>query len=65
MTTILAIEQLGSLISVGINALLSAQRYQLLIEAARKEGREITDEELAELKAENDELTKNVLDMLR
>lgn len=59
--TILAIEAASALITLSINGLIAAQKYQALIVKARAEDREITDEELATLKAQSDALTKEVL----
>ena len=56
-----AIEAVGGPLALSINALRATQRYQLLIETARREGREISDEELAALRAENQALTDSVL----
>ena len=59
MQTVIGI--INGLLSLSINALLATQKYQLLIQTARSEGREISDEELAALRAENRALTENVL----
>jgi hypothetical protein len=56
-----AIDAVGSLLALSINALRATQQYQLLIETARREGREISDEELAALRVENQALTDSVL----
>ena len=56
-----AIETINGLLALTINALLATQQYQALIETARREGREISDEELAALRAENQTLTNSVL----
>jgi len=56
-----AIGIINGLLSLSINALLATQKYQLLIQTARREGREISDEELAALRAENQALTESVL----
>ena len=56
-----AIETINGLLALTINALLATQQYQALIETARREGREISDEELAALRAENQTLTDSVL----
>lgn len=56
-----AIGIINGLLSLSINALLSTQQYQLLIETARREGREISDEELAALRTKNQVLTDSVL----
>ena len=56
-----AIETINGLLALTINALLATQQYQALIETARREGREISDEELAALRAENQALTESVL----
>ena len=50
--TLTAIGVINGLLSLSINALLATQQYQALIEAARREGREISDQELAALRAE-------------
>jgi len=56
-----AIGLINGLLSLSINALLATQKYQALIEAARREGREISDDELASVRAENKALTDSVL----
>jgi hypothetical protein len=56
-----AIGVINGLLSLSINALLATQQYQLLIETARREGREISDGELAALRAKNQNLTDSVL----
>lgn len=58
---IVAIEATNALISVAMNGLIAAQKYQALITTARAEGRDVTDEELAALKAESDALTSATL----
>jgi len=62
--TIVAIEATSALISVALNGLIAAQKYQQIILTARAEGREVTDEELAALKAESDALTSQTLTAL-
>jgi hypothetical protein len=59
--TQIAIETVNSLLALSINALVATQQYQVLIETARREGREISDGELAALRAENQALTDSVL----
>ena len=59
--TLTAIGVINGLLSLSINALLATQQYQALVEAARREGREISDDELAMLRAENQTLTDSVL----
>ena len=62
MSNILLATQIVSGIVSGIlNSALAAQEYQLIISTARAEDREITDDELAELRADNQELTESVL----
>lgn len=56
-----AIEAINGLLALSINALLATQQYQVLVETARREGREISDQELAALRAENQALTDSVL----
>lgn len=46
-----ALKALEALLSFTANGLVSAQRYMLLIQMARREGREITDEELANMRS--------------
>lgn len=62
--TQIAIETVNGLLALSINALLATQQYQVLIETARREGRKISDQELAALRAENQVLTNKVLDKL-
>ena len=56
-----AIEAINGLLALSINALQATQQYQALIEKSRREGREISDQELAVLRAENQALTDSVL----
>lgn len=56
-----ALEIINVLISVSTNALQSIQKYNDLIAKAQAEGRDITDDELAALKAESDALTAETL----
>lgn len=53
MNTVLALQIIEASIILATNALLSAQRYNALVIAAREAGRDITDEELAALQAES------------
>ena len=56
-----AIDVVSGLLALSINALQATQQYQLLIETARREGREISDEELFAMRRENQALTDSVL----
>jgi hypothetical protein len=60
----IAAEIISGLLSVTINALQSAQVYQVLIERARAEGREISDSELKALRGKSLELTTELLSKL-
>ena len=51
---LLAVNAVGSLLTVGINALIAAQKYQAVIETARLQGRAVNADELAALAAETD-----------
>ena len=53
------------LLETASNATLMIQKINALIAAARAEGRDITLEELAALKEDNQELTEEVLALLR
>jgi len=59
--TVLAIQATNALLSVALNSMVAAQKYQQLVLTARAEGREVTTEELAALKAESDALTEQTL----
>lgn len=52
------------LLSAGINYLLQKQKVDAVIAKARAEGREVTAEELAELKAERDRMHQETMDLL-
>ena len=56
-----ALKVINGLLSASINTMLALQQYQALVERARLEGREISDAELASLRAENQALTDSVL----
>ena len=56
---------MGELTPILVNAIMQLQGYQDLIETARSEGRDVSDEELAALKAQSDALTQQVLDTLQ
>lgn len=59
--TIAAVEATNALITVLLNGMVAAQKYQSLIAQAHAEGRDVSDDELAALKAESDALSKDVL----
>ena len=47
-----------------INALRATQEYQALVEKARSENRDISDDELSNLRRKNQDLTEKVLEKL-
>ena len=53
MNTIAAIKLIEASIILASNALLTAQRYNAIVLAAREEGRDITDTELRILQSES------------
>lgn len=64
MSTLAAIEITNALVTVALNGLIAAQKYNSLIQKAHAEGREITLEELSVLKDESSRLTQEVLEKL-
>lgn len=56
-----AVAVINGALSLAANSIMAAQRYQALVERARLEGRQITDDELAAMRAESDRLTKERL----
>lgn len=65
MSTLAAIEITNALVTVALNGLIAAQKYNALIQKAHAEGREITFQELAVLQSESKVLTDEVLEKLR
>lgn len=63
-TTLTAIQITNALVTVALNGLIAAQKYNTLIQKAHAEGREITLDELSALKAESTKLTNEVLEKL-
>lgn len=61
MNTVETVKAIDALLALAINSLVRVQQYSILVETARSEGRDISDEELAALKAESDRLTSEVL----
>ena len=59
-----AIEVVGGLLLLSINALLATQEFQALVEKARSENRDISDDELSNLRSKNQDLTERVLEKL-
>lgn len=62
---ILAIDATNALISVTMNALAAVQQYQTLIATARAEDRDISDEEIGEIRSRNQAATEDVLGLLQ
>lgn len=62
---ILAIDATNALISVTMNALAAVQQYQTLIATARAEDRDISDEEISEIRLRNQAATEDVLGLLQ
>ena len=59
-----AIEVVGGLLLLSINALRATQEFQALVEKARSENRDISDDELSNLRSKNQDLTERVLEKL-
>ena len=60
----LAIAIINSLFTAAMNAMIAIRRYQELVAKAQAEGRDISDEELAALKAQSDKMTDDILKRL-
>ncbi len=65
MNTAKALEAITALLILAGNGLAAARKYQVLVNGARLAGRDISDAELATLKAESDDLTQETLALLR
>ena len=65
MNTVKALEAILALLMLAGNVAAAARKYQVLVETARADGRDISDAELATLKAESDDLTQETLALLR
>ena len=61
MNIAIAIQVISGLLSVSVNAMQAMQAYVDLVNKARTEGRDITDEELAALRAGNQALVDEIL----
>jgi len=55
---------INTLITTIMNALIAIRRYQELVAKAEKEGRDITDDELAALKEDSHKMTDEILKRL-
>jgi hypothetical protein len=55
---------INTLFTTIMNALIAIRRYQELVAKAEKEGRDITDDELAALKADSHKMTDEILKRL-
>jgi ribosome recycling factor len=55
---------INTLFTTIMNALMAIRRYQELVAKAEKEGRDITDDELAALKADSHKMTDEILKRL-
>ena len=55
---------INTLFTTIMNALIAIRRYQELVSRAEKEGRDITDDELAALKADSHKMTDEILKRL-
>ena len=55
---------INTLFTTIMNALIAIRRYQELVSKAEKEGRDITDDELAALKADSQKMTDEILKRL-
>lgn len=65
MNVLLAIQAGNALIALAQQALAASAQYNELVGKAQSEGRDISDEELAALKAESDRVTEEVIAKLR
>lgn len=59
--TAATITAINLLLDLVINSTEAVRRYQAMIEKARAEGRDVSDEELAAIQAESQTLTDSVL----
>lgn len=64
MELLTAVQVLNTLVGAATNSMLAAQKFAGLVSMASAEGRDISDEELAALKAESDDKTAVLLDLL-
>ena len=55
---------INTLFTTIMNALIAIRRYQELVAKAEKEGRDITDDELAALKEDSHKMTDEILKRL-
>lgn len=65
MNALQIIQLIDLLVGISITSLEAVRRFQATVEQARAEGRDISDEELAAMKAESDRLTQEALAALR
>lgn len=65
MSTLAAIQITNALVSVALNGLIAAQKYNSLLAKAASEGREISLDELKTLQDESKALTDEVLEKLK
>ena len=65
MSTLTAITAINGLMSLAINALIASQKYQIAIERARAEGRDVTEEELQDIQRQNQALTDSTIARLQ
>ncbi len=65
MNVLVAIELLGAILSLVTRATAAAAQITSVIQTARRENRDISDEELAGLATESDRLTQETLAALR
>lgn len=64
MSTVQVIRLVGALLDLTINTLIAYQNARQIIDRARAEGRDVSDEELAAIKGDSEAKTKEVLAVL-
>lgn len=64
MSTTAVIQIIAGLTSIATETMLAIQKYNALMAKAAAEGREVTQDELDALRAENQALTDSVVDKL-
>lgn len=64
MNALAVIQLINLLVGMSITSLEAVRRFQSVVEKARAEGRDISDEELADLAAETKRMKDQTLDLL-
>lgn len=65
MNMLVAMKSIDALISVSTNAIMAAQKWNEIAQKAKKENRDITNDEIAALKAQSDALTEKAIAILK